>query len=119
MIIITKQQLEEDYVIDDYSIQNLKSLGFRKHHLLDSDSWSVYRFPVHKHKKITTLECELKIDLDNGAIRLDVFDMSNQPYPHFYTHPTGYNKKMLTSIFNKILKEYKKLGVVKKDETDY
>jgi hypothetical protein len=45
--------------------------------------------------------------------------MSNQPYPAFYTHPTGYNKKMLTSIFNKILKEYKKLGVVKKDETDY
>lgn len=113
VITITRQELENNFKFEDYSLQNLRALGFKKHHSLDSESWSTYKFPVYKHLNTVTLECELKVNLENGSIHLDVYDMDRDPFPAFYMEPTSYNKRLISSIHNKILKEYKKLGVVK------
>ena len=116
MITITKQDFENNYIIKDYTISHLKELGFRKYHLMTGEdcNWSIYKFPVCKYLGTTTLECEIKVNTDNGDIRVDIYDMDREIFPMFYNEITAWNKNFLATINKKIVNEFKKLGVIKK-----
>ena len=114
---MTKQQLEENYVIKNHTPENLRLLGFHRYSLMSNEdsSYYIYRFPVEKYLGKTVLECELKIDSNTGEIRVDVYDMDHDTYAMFYNEITESNKNFLTMINKNILAEYKKLGIEKKE----
>ena len=113
-----KQELENNYILKNHTIENLKSLGFRRYSLISSDEkklpYYIYRFPVNKYLDTTTLECELVINSDTGDMRVDVRDMDHDLFSMFYNEPTESSKGFLLKIKNKILSEFKKLGLEKK-----
>lgn len=113
---LTKQDFENNYILKDYTIPHLKELGFRKYYLMTGEdaNWSIYRFPVYKYLGTTTLECEIKVNADDGSIRVDIYDMDHEVFPMFYNEITSWNKQFITTINKKILNEFKKLGVEKK-----
>ena len=114
---MTKQQLEENYILKDHSPENLRLLGFHRYSLM-CDEYSlyyIYRFPVEKYLGKTVLECELKIDSNTGNIRVDVYDMDHDVFAMFYNEYTKSNMNFMNKISNVILEEYKKLGIKKKE----
>lgn len=113
---MTKQQLEENYILKNHTINNLKSLGFHRYSpMCDRESsYYIYRFPVNKYLRTTTLECELKVDSNTGNIRVDVYDMDHDLFAMFYNNYTESNKVLLSRINKIILSEYKKLGIEEK-----
>ena len=114
---MTKQQLEENYILKDHSQENLRLLGFHRYSLM-CDEYSlyyIYRFPVEKYLGKTVLECELKIDSNSGNIRVDVYDMDHDVFSMFYNEHTKSNMNFMNKISNVILEEYKKLGIKKKE----
>lgn len=113
---ILKQELENDYILKSHTIVNLKSLGFRRYSPMcdEESSYYIYRFPVHKYMNTTTLECELKINIDTGNIRIDVYDMDHDLFAMFYNEVTESNKSFLSRIKNAIIAEYRKLGIEEK-----
>ena len=113
---MTKQRLEENYILKDHSPENLRLLGFHRYSLM-CDEYSlyyIYRFPVEKYLGKTVLECELKIDSNTGNIRVDVYDMDHDVFAMFYNEYTKSNMNFMNKISNVILEEYKKLGIEKK-----
>ena len=114
---MTKQQLEENYILKDHSSENLRLLGFHRYSLM-CDEYSlyyIYRFQVEKYLGKTVLECELKIDSNTGNIRVDVYDMDHDVFAMFYNEYTKSNMNFMNKISNVILEEYKKLGIKKKE----
>ena len=117
---MTKQQLEENYILKNHTPENLRLLGFRRYSLMcnDDSSYYIYRFPVEKYLGAVVLECELKIDSNTGNIRVDVYDMDHDVFAMFYNETTESNKSLLTRINKNILAEYKKLGIVNKSKNN-
>ena len=117
---MTKQQLEDNYILKDHSSENLRLLGFHRYSLMcdEDSSYYIYRFPVEKYLGKTVLECELKIDSNTGNIRVDVYDMDHDVFAMFYNEETESNKSLLTRINKNILAEYKKLGIVNKSKNN-
>ena len=115
---MTKQQLEENYILKNHTPENLRLLGFRRYSLMcnDDSSYYIYRFPVEKYLGAVVLECELKIDSNTGNIRVDVYDMDHDAFAMFYNEITESNKSLMTRINKNILAEYKKLGIVNKSK---
>lgn len=113
-----KQQLEENYILKNHTVNNLKSLGFYRYPpMCDEDSsYYIYRFPVNKYLGTTTLECELKIDSNTGDICIDVCDMDHDTFAIFYNEITDSNKKFISKIKRNILTEYKKIGIEKRNK---
>lgn len=111
-----KQEIEENYILKNHTIANLKSLGFRRYSPMcdEESSYYIYRFPVYKYLGTTTLECELKINIDTGNIRIDVYDMDRDLFAMFYNEVTESNKNFLSEIKNVIITKYKKLGIEEK-----
>ena len=114
---MTKQQLEENYILKDHSPENLRLLGFHRYSLMcdEYSMYYIYRFPVEKYLGKTVLECELKIDSNTGNIRVDVYDMDHDVFAMFYNEHTKSNMNFMNKISNVILEEYKKLGIKKKE----
>ena len=110
-----KQELEKDYILKNHTITNLKSLGFRRYSPMcdEESSYYIYRFPVNKYLGTTTLECELKININTGNVRVDVYDMDHDLFIMFYNGFTESNKSFLSKIENAIIVEYRKLGIEK------
>ena len=117
---MTKQQLEENYILKNHTPENLRLLGFRRYSLMcnDDSSYYIYRFPVEKYLGAVVLECELKIDSNTGNIRVDVYDMDHDAFAMFYNEITESNKSLMTRINKNILAEYKKLGIVNKSKNN-
>lgn len=91
--------------------------GFRYNRMYSTDESDVYlyRFPVYKYEKFTTLECELVIYLEDGNVVINVFDYgTNNKYAPYYYLEYGNYTKMLDVINNKIDKELKRLKISKK-----
>ena len=111
-----KQELEENYILNNHTIENLKSLGFRRYSPMcdDESTYYIHRFPVNKYLGATTLEGELKVDIITGNIRIDVYDMDHDVFAMFYNEITESNKNFLSIIKNVIITEYKKLGIEEK-----
>ena len=117
---MTKQKLEDNYILIDHSPENLRLLGFHRYSLMcdEDSSYYIYRFPVEKYLGKTVLECELKIDSNTGRIRVDVYDTDHDVFAMFYNEITESNKAFITRINKNILAEYKKLGIVNKSKNN-
>ena len=80
----------------------------------DSEYYSL-RFPVHKHKQHTTLECELNVQLETGEVLIDVFKYGTRSiYAPYYYNEYGGKNEVLESVQDTINKQMKKLGIKKK-----
>ena len=90
---------------------DLYSKGFHYNKLM-SDETDIYslRFPVHRYKKYTTLECELIVELQTGEISINVFNYgTNERYAPFYH--LEYGKYEILEVINKNIEEQlKKIG---------
>lgn len=95
---------------------DLYSKGFRYNKLMSDDVTDCYslRFPVHRYKKSTTLECELLVEFQTGCVITNVFNYgTNDIYAPYYHNEYG-NYPILDSINAAIKTQYKKLGVKEK-----
>jgi hypothetical protein len=80
----------------------------------DSEYYSL-RFPVHKYKQQTTLECEITVELQTGNVSIDVFNVGTRDiYVPYYNDQFVGDNLVLTSIQKTIDKQMKKLGIKKK-----
>lgn len=90
---------------------DLYSKGFRYNKLMsdETDFYSI-RFPVHKYKRYTTLECEIMVELQTGDITINVFDCGTKEiYTPFYNQE--YGKHEILNLINKVIEErLKKIG---------
>lgn len=74
-----------------------------------SDFYSM-RFSVSKYNKITTLECELAVDLQSGDVIINVFNYgTNDIYIPYYNREFG-KYKIIDTINKTIEAQLKKLG---------
>ena len=101
----------EQLVIDP-SKYNFSSKEFKKDSGYDGTTYS-HRFPVTKYSNHPTLECELTIDADSGAVFINVFDIGRIPYAPFYHTYCGNYSPLLEKIYNAIEEELKRLGLKK------
>lgn len=115
MNILNKQNLEDEYIMKDHSVKHLKSLGFHRYSIMcdEESSYYIYKFSVYKYLGTTTLECEIKVDINTGEIRVDVHDMDHEVFSPFYDEQNPY-KSFVSKINNVILEEFKKLGIKEK-----
>lgn len=90
----------------------LYSKGFHYNKLMSDDVTDYYslRFPVLKYKKMTTLECELTVELQTGAVVLNVFNYgTNDIYVPYYNNQYGQYETL--DIINAAIKtQMKKFG---------
>ena len=86
--------------------------GFRYNKNLSTEESNIYtyRFPVYKYEKLTVLECELTLFVEDGTVIVNVYDYgTNDKYALFYYCEYGNYDKMLKIINEKVYKELKKL----------
>ena len=91
---------------------DLYNKGFRYNKALSDDvsEYYTFRFPVHKYKKIPTLDCELTIELQTGKIITNVFCCgTNDIYAPYYSHE--YGKYPILETINQVIEtQLKKFG---------
>lgn len=92
---------------------DLYNKGFRYNKIMSDDVTDCYslRFPVHKYKKTTVLECEIIVELQTGRVITNVFNYgTNDIYvPYYYNEYGSY--PILDKIKHVIKTQMKKLGV--------
>lgn len=97
--------MQNKYYKQNISKECLTSNGFKYRKSLSDEETNIYtyRFPVFKYKRMTVLECELNISLEDGEVKLNVFDYgTNDKFAAFYYCEYGNYDKMLQIIWNKI-----------------
>lgn len=90
--------------------------GFHYNKMMSDDVTDCYslRFPVHKYKKHTVLECEMTVELQTGNVITNVFNYgTNDIYAPCYFTGFG-NYPIIDSINAAIKAQYKKLGAKEK-----
>ena len=90
--------------------------GFHYNKMMSDDVTDCYslRFPVHKYKKFTTLECEIVVELQTGNVITNVFNYgTNDIYAPYYYNEYG-NYPILDKIKHAIKVQMKRLGVKEK-----
>lgn len=95
----------------------LKGNGFRYNRDFSDSEISIYtlRFPLHKYKKIVTLEGELAVDAESGGVNVNAYmPNTNDPYPPFYYIPCGVYDLLMQEISNRINTEFRRLGITKR-----
>lgn len=91
-----KQNISKEWLVEN-GFKYSKSLSDEETHVY------TYRFPVFKYKRMTVLECELNIALEDGEVKLNVYDYgTNDKFAAFYYCEYGNYDKMLKIIWNKI-----------------
>jgi len=103
--------LEKTWNITNNDQKFLINQGFYLHKKDGHDGFYTYRFPVHKYKKYTTLECKLILIEGETSIKIDVYDESGAFYNPFYFVEYGDYGDIVYSINKKILAEFRKLGI--------
>ena len=91
---------------------NFSTKEFRYNYHPEGGTYT-HRFPVWKHNKNTTLECELSIDETTGLVQFNVFDMNKVPYAPFYYVYCGNYEPILTKVHHAINEELKRLGIIR------
>ncbi len=97
--------MQNKYYKQNISKEWLTSNGFKYRESLSDEETNIYtyRFPVFKYKRMTVLECELNISLEDGEVKLNVYDYgTNDKFAAFYYCEYGNYDKMLQIIWNKI-----------------
>lgn len=103
------------YIIQDNSTQHLLDLGFRKYY--DSEGTYIYNFHILEYDNMVALIGRILAYTDDNEIKIDVMDNNYVLYRPFYNLETGNYKPIMDKINKSILKEFKKLGIVKQKET--
>ncbi len=97
--------MQDKYYKINISKEWLMANGFKYSKSLSDEKTHVYtyRFPVFKYERMTVLECELNISLEDGEVKLNVYDYgTNDKFAAFYYCEYGNYDKMLQIIWNKI-----------------
>lgn len=109
-----KRIVDRKYIKEDITKEWLDANRFR-YSKMHSDTYSdayTYRFPVYKYGIFTILECEIVIYLDNGEVRINVYDNnSSNKYAPFYYEEYGNYDKLLVIIHEKIEKMLNKFEI--------
>ena len=95
---------------------DLYSKGFRYNKVMSDDVTDCYslRFPVHKYKKTTVLECEVTVELQTGRVFTNVFNYgTNDIYVPYYNNEYG-KYPILVKINSSIKTQLKKIGAKEK-----
>lgn len=109
--------MQNKYYKKNVSKEWLVTNGFRYSKNLSDEETSVYtyRFPVFKYERMTVLECEINISLEDGEVKLNVYDYgTNDKYAAFYYCEYGNYDKMLKIIWDKIEHMLNKLQIKRK-----
>lgn len=113
--------MQNKYYKQNISKEWLVTNGFRYNKNLSDEETSVYtyRFPVFKYEKMIVLECELNIALEDGEVKLNVYDYgTNDKYAPFYYCEYGDYNQMLKVINDKIKYMLGKLEIKEITSTD-
>lgn len=113
--------MQDKYYKKNVSKEWLVTNGFRYSKNLSDEDTSVYtyRFPVFKYERMTVLECEINISLEDGKVKLNVYDYrTNDKYAAFYYCEYGNYDKMLKIIWDKIDYMLKKLQIESKTNNE-
>ena len=100
------------------SKDELYKKGFHYNKLLSDNQSEFYslRFPVLKYKNISTLECEITVEMQTGKLLINVYKAgTNDNYIPFYDHEYG-RYPILNGINDNITKQLKKLGAKSKNK---
>lgn len=92
---------------------DLYNKGFHYNKLMSDSEIDCYsiRFPVLKYEKITTVECELTVELQTGNVIINVFNYgTNDLYAPYYHHEFG-RYKTVEEIQNAISTYAKSIGL--------
>lgn len=116
MIHINNSIYQNTYIIQDNSPQHLLDLGFHKYY--DSEERYVYNFTVLKYEKMVALRGRIIAYKDTKEIKIDVMDNNYAIYAPFYDTEFGNYEPIMEKINNRILEEFKKLGIIKKEKQD-
>ena len=97
--------MQDKYFMKNLSKEWLITNGFRYSKKLSNEETNIYtyRFPVFKYERMTVLECELAVALEDDEIKINVYDYgTNDKYAPFYYCEYGNFEKMLIIIWKKI-----------------
>lgn len=104
--------MDKKYYIKDFSKKHLLEVGFNCVFSDEDKNYFIYRFPIIKSYKRTTIEGVILINSDSGEIILDVIDTNNNNlYTPFYIIEYGRYDTILKNINNEINKTLRKLGI--------
>lgn len=109
-----KDLLKENYIKKNITKEWLQSNHFRynKSYSDHEENVYTYRFPVYKYGCCVTLEAEILIFVNSGEVRINVYDShTRNKYAPFYYREYGEYSTVINTINDKILKEFKKLGI--------
>jgi len=107
------------YYMKGSKVRDLESLGFKyKHNMSDSENTVYdYIFPVYRYHAIISLEARFLLHRESGIVVIDVFDTNTHGiYGPWYYDPSGIYNKIIRIINRNILKEMKKMHIVKYKE---
>lgn len=96
----------------------LKKIGFRYDTKSSTNEYQCYsyKFVVDWYKNAPVLICKLRVFLDNGECRIDLYNMDGSIYPAWYQNNMfGHQKEYLFEINKKIKNEIKKFGIAKSE----
>ncbi len=83
----------------------------RKSHIEELDVYT-YRFPVYKYGKLTVLEGEISVLIEDGSIDINVYRYGTcDKYAPYYSLEYGNYEKILHTIHERIDRELKRLGI--------
>lgn len=111
-----KRITESTYKMKDYSVSNLKSLGFHYNKEASDTDRKCYslRFPVLKYNEHANIMGEVTIDAISGDIIINVYDLKGKYYAPFYNHEYGSFDDILKIIYKNIKKQLQYLKIYRK-----
>lgn len=92
----------------------LKNNGFQYSRVYSNDDEQVYyyKFPVYQYHTYVTLECEIRITLNNGEVSIDIFDSdTKEKYAPFYFEEQEAYEYMVKIINNRVINTLNELGI--------
>lgn len=103
------------YKMKDYSINNLKNIGFHFNKKLSDNENKYYsiRFPAVKYNYNTSIEGEITVNIEDGTIFINVYDLKGNYYSPFYDHYYGNFDDILKIIDKNIDKQLRKFKIKK------
>lgn len=108
-----------EYIVPSVSEEWFKTHRFAyiESYHCDIENYYVLRFPVYKYKSTTMLCCELTVVEGNKDVEINVYlnNTCNTYHPFYHIEYGDYND-LLKKIDNNIAKEFKKLGITRKDK---
>lgn len=113
--------MQNKYYRKNVSKEWLNANGFKYSKKLSDEETNIYtyRFSVFKYEKMTVLECEINISLEDGEVKLNVYDYgTNDKYAPFYYCEYGNYDKMLKIIWDKIDYMINKLQIERKIDNE-